>query len=135
MHSFATGWGDSLRNLARRLVPFLAHPSLHLVTGAAILLLDFWTGPLLMFPILFVVPVALSALFSSTVLAYVLAAALPLGRLAIALLVDLRDTPGVNVLNALIRLVVLVLLAFVLSRVVRQREELKTLRGRLPICM
>ena len=104
-------------------------------TGVGILLLDYWTGPRLMFPILFVIPVALSAWFCSVRLAYALAVLLPIGRFFIAAFVDLPNDIIFDAANGLIRIVVLCFLVFLLARVVRQERQIKVLHGLLPICM
>jgi hypothetical protein len=124
-----------LRVLSRFLTPFLTRHSTHIVTGIGILLLDLWTSPLLMFPILFVLPVVLSAWFCSARLAYVLAVLLPLGRFLIATFVDAPGSIAANTANALIEVVVLSLLAFLVAHTARLSREIKVLRGRLPICM
>src|ERR1017187_3452614 len=73
--------GNPRRGLWRhRLGWLLARPATHLFTGLAILALDYCTPPTLMFPILFVIPVGLSARWCNTRLAYALAALLSLGR-------------------------------------------------------
>ena len=81
-------------------------------TGVGILLLDYWTGPRLMFPILFVIPVALSAWFCSVRLSYALAVLLPIGRFFIAAFVDLPNDTIFDAANGLIRIVVLCFLVF-----------------------
>ena len=63
----------------RFLLMLLARPLTYVVMGAGILLLDLFTGPMLKFPILFVLPVALAAWFCNARLAYLLAGLLPLG--------------------------------------------------------
>ena len=121
--------------LARYLTPLLTRHATHIVTGVVILQLDLVTSPLLMFPILFVLPVALSAWFCSPRLAYVLAVLLPLGRAVIATFADLAPSVAATGANALIRIAVLSSLAFLVAKVARQSRELRVLRGLLPICM
>jgi len=70
----------------------LSRSSTFVVLGAAILLIDLFTGPLLQFPIFFVIPVTLSAWFCSPRLAYALAVLLPVGRLFIAVYLDLPSS-------------------------------------------
>jgi hypothetical protein len=103
--------------------------------GIGILLLDLFTPRSLKFPILFVLPVALSAWFCSTRLAYVLAVLLPFGRFLIATFMEVPADVAPNIANALIRVGVLGLLAFLIAQTVRQSREIKVLRGHLPICM
>lgn len=105
--------------------PALSRAPTYLAIGVAILLLDFLTGPFLLFPILFVIPVALAAWFHSPRLAYALAILLPLGRLLIAVFVDVPAPLVYSVANALIRVVVLLFLAFLVSRTARQTKELE----------
>lgn len=122
-----------------RTLSVLARPWLHALAGAGVLGIDFATGKYVMFPILFVVPVMLAAWFSAKRTAYALAVVLPLGRLAIASLFDKPDPFVFLALNALIRMAVLGLLAYLVARTARQTKELaqrvKQLEGILPICM
>lgn len=103
----------------------LAHPAACVALGAAILLLDLLTGRFLMFPILFVIPVVLPAWFGQRRLACALAVALPLGRLAIAALVEKPSGAGFAVANAAVRIAVLVLVALLVDRVARLTAELR----------
>ena len=122
-----------------RTLSVLARPWLHALAGAGVLGIDYATGKYVMFPILFVVPVMLAAWFSAKRTAYALAVVLPLGRLAIASLFDKPDPFVFLATNALIRMAVLGLLAFLVARTARQTKELarrvKQLEGILPICM
>ena len=122
-----------------RMLIALARPWLHVLTGGGVLLIDYATGKYVMFPILFVIPVMLAAWFSAKRTAYVLAVVLPLGRLAIASLFDKPDPFVFLALNALIRMAVLGLLAYLVARTARQTKELAQrvmqLEGILPICM
>jgi len=131
----ATTFGAGFRVLTGWLTRLLAYHATHIVMGMGILLLDLWTGPLLRFPILFVLPVVLSAWFCSPRLAYVLAALLPFGRFLIAIFVDAPASIAAESFNALLRVAVLALLAFLVALTARQSREIKVLRGRLAICM
>ena len=119
----------------RFLLMLLARPLTYVVMGAGILLLDLFTGPVLKFPILFVLPVALSAWFCNVRLAYTLAGSLPLGTFLIGYYMDAPTDIAAIVINMLIRMFVLGLLAFFAATVVRLNRLVKVLRGRLPICM
>lgn len=94
----------------------LARPWSHVAVGAVILGLDLATGPDLLFPILFVVPVSLAAWCSDPRLAFALAAALPVGRSLIAHFVDRPHEDAYIVANAAIRIGVLEFLAFLVAR-------------------
>jgi hypothetical protein len=93
--------------------------------GVAILLLDLLTGPFLLFPILFVIPVSLAAWYCSAPLAKAMAFLLPLGRFAIAVVVDTPGPVAFAVANALIRAAVLLFIAMLVSRTARQTRELE----------
>jgi hypothetical protein len=135
MSNSPTAFGARLRVLTRCLTPLLTRRATHIVMGLGILALDLLTPPSLMFPILFVLPVALSALFCSTRLAYALAVLLPLGRFLIATFVEAPGSIAAKTANALVRVAVLSLLAFLVGHTARQNREIKVLRGQLPICM
>ena len=83
------------------------------------------TGPFLQFPILFVVPVGLAAWYCGPRTAYTLAVLLPMGRLAIAVWVDHPSPSFYTIANALVRMVVLILFAYLISRTAKQTRELK----------
>jgi hypothetical protein len=103
----------------------LVRPWVHPVMGIGILLLDLLTGPHLLFPILFVLPVALSAWFCSARMAYTLAVLLPAGRLLIAVFIEQPFPLPHVILNMLIRVGVLWFLAFLVVRNARLTKELQ----------
>jgi len=107
----------------------------HALAGSLIWLLDLLTGRLLLFPILFVAPVSLSAWFCSARVAYVLAVLLPLGRLVIAGVVE-KPLPLAYALgNMLIRVVVLAWMAYFVARTARQTRQLEErLSGLVTLC-
>ena len=111
--------------LKRFVLSALSRTSTYPIIGLAILLLDLGTGPFLLFPILFVIPVALAAWFCSARLAYTLAFLLPLGRFFIAAFVDMPYPLVYIVANAFIRIAVLAFMAFLVSRTARQTKELE----------
>jgi hypothetical protein len=122
-------------HVPRWLALALAQPSTYVLLGLGILLLDLLTGPLLLFPILFVLPVSLSAWFYSTRWAYVLAVLLPLGRSLIAIFVDTPSSLIYIAVNALIRVAVLAFLALLVSRTARLTRELQDrVTGLVTIC-
>ncbi len=103
--------------------------------GLAVLLFDLVTGRFLLFPILFVLPVSLSAWFSSTRWAYALAVLLPVGRLLIAVFVDTPSPVIFSVANAFVRVGVLVFLAFLIGRTARQTKALQErVAGLVTVC-
>jgi hypothetical protein len=109
----------------RLIRPALSRSWTSVVLGIGVLLLDLLTGPFLQFPILFVIPVGLSAWYSSARLAYALAVLLPFGRLLIATFVE-HASPFVYIeANCLVRIAVLILITFLVSRTARQTKELQ----------
>jgi hypothetical protein len=103
----------------------LSHVWAYPAMGLAILLLDLVTGPYLLFPIFFVIPVALAAWFYSPRLAYALGFLLPVGRLFIAMNVDVTSPFPYMIVNALIRVGLLLFIAFLVSRTARLTKELE----------
>jgi hypothetical protein len=107
-----------------------------------ILFLDWVTGPYLMFPVLFVIPVALAAWYCSHRLTYALAVLLPLGLFLMDAFWELfRELPIPLVYAAasgLIRIAVLGFIAFLALRAREAallQERVNVLEGLLPICM
>ncbi len=121
------------------LLSLLPRPWIYVLMGLAVLEFDLLTGRFLMFPILFVIPVMLSAWFVTVRHAFALAIFLPLGRLYIAIFFHHPAPPLFLEMNALIRIGVLSLLAYLVARTARQTKELqhevKELEGILNICM
>jgi len=122
---------DAGRNWAARL---FARPVTHAIIGALILAVDSRSGPFLLIPNVFALPVALAAWLSSTRWAYTLAVVLPVARLFVA---EVR--PGSTLLldvgNAAIRVGVLVAVAFLVGRVAKQAAELeKRFTGLVTMC-
>lgn len=97
----------------------------YVLLGAAILALDLFTGRFLQFPILFVIPVALSAWYRSARVAYSMAVLLPAGRLLIAILVDVPSPVAFSLANCFVRIFVLGSLAFLVDRTARQTRQLE----------
>ncbi len=102
-----------------------SRPSTYIAMGAGILLLDLFTGKYLLFPILFVIPVVLSAWYCGARLAYALAILLPVGRFFIAALYDLPSPLVFIAANALVRIAVLVLIVYLVRKLVGQTRALE----------
>lgn len=113
----------------------LARPWVHIGLGILILLADIQTGSFLLFPILFVIPVTLCGWYCNVRLAYALAILLPIGRSLIAAFIDHPHPLPFIVANALIRIVVLLFLAFFVVRTARQNKELQQrVNGLVTMC-
>jgi hypothetical protein len=102
------------------------------------LLLDFSVGPYIAFPITYIIPVAVSAWFCRPLYAYFLAVIQPLMRLTFPFSWHAPWTITDAVINTTIRVIVLMLLAYLITRTARQTRELarrvNLLEGILPIC-
>jgi hypothetical protein len=104
---------------------WLCHPATYLLMALIIVGVDIISGPLIRFPVLFVVPVALSGWYYRASWSYSLAVLLPLVRM---LLLESGDTSALDVyviINALVRVVVLVFMAYLVARTARQTRELR----------
>ena len=106
-------------------VQLRTHAATYVAMGALILLLDLLTGRYLMFPILFVVPVVLSAWYCSARLSYLLAVLLPIGRLLIAAGAETPSPLEYIVANALTRIFVLVLITYLVTRTLILTRQLE----------
>ncbi len=122
--------------VTNRLSLALARPWTYILMGGAILWLDVQTGPYLLFPILFVVPVTLTAWFYSARLAYLLALFLPVGRIIILTYETTEQVdPAYLLANACIRMGVLLFLAFLVARTSALTKALKErITGLVTIC-
>ena len=107
--------------------------------GAATVALDHLTGPYIRFPILFLLPVMLAAWYDGRRWGWGLAIALPLIQEALIMAVWTHQVAVIEtIINALVRITVLSLVAFLVDRTAKHERELetevKTLKGILPIC-
>jgi hypothetical protein len=103
----------------------------------AVLSVDYITGPFIQFPLLFIAPVALASWFHARRWGMALAVALPIAHV----IIPLAHIPPWSLLdvgiNAAIRLTVLVLFAILTDYAAQRQklaEEVRVLRGLLPIC-
>ena len=115
-------------------VRFLGLPQTQIGLAAILLAIDFVSGPLVQFPIAFIIPVVLAAQFSNSRLSYVLAVIQPLVRFAFVFIWDAAPNLTLSIVNAVIRVAVLLTIAFFINRTVRLAQEVKRLEGLLPIC-
>ena len=114
-------------------------PVVWLSLSALLLALDYATGPVIRFPVLLLVPVMLVAWFHARRWALVLAVVLSLPRIYLNMVWATEIGYAELGINAAVRMVLFVLVALMISVVVRQKRELErevaVLRGILPICM
>ena len=113
----------------------LSLPTTYVLMGLVILWLDYVSGPYLLFPILFVAPVALSAWFYSPRWGLALAIVLPIGRAVIAEFVDKPWPLGYTLVNTAIRILVLGFLAYFIGRSAEQSRALQAkVSGFITMC-
>ena len=107
------------------------------IFSAIILFVDFITGRDIRVSTLFVFPVALSAWTNHKYLAYILAVLLPCIRLLFFIPWGQIENIFIGYVNAFIRIVMLLLVAFLADQarnVGKLKKQLKILEGILPIC-
>ena len=112
------------------------HPALWIGMAAAILTVDFFTGPFVQVAILFVLPVALATWGQGKHWGFVVAVALPLARLPVFFLFwHVPSSWTLEFVDTAIDVVVLLGMAQIIDHVARQRREILVLEGMLPICV
>jgi hypothetical protein len=116
----------------------LQNPAASIGLAILCLVIDFFMGPYIIFPVAFIAPVVISAWFCRPAYAYSLAVIQPLIRLGFAFGWQPPWSVTVSIINTIIRIVVLALFAYLVSRTARQTRELakrvNLLEGILPIC-
>jgi len=113
--------------------------AVQLSLAAFLLVADYACGPVISFPIFFVIPVVLAAWSGNTRTAFALAFGQPLIRFAFRFLwVDVPWSATTSAVNLVIRISLLTLIAYLVCRTAKQTRELarevKLLEGILPIC-
>ena len=103
--------------------------------GAVILALVYLTGPNVAVSYLFLVPVALAAHFHGRFWGIALGLVLPLIQFCFRFAWDNPLSVTDSLLNAAIRIFILVGAAVLIDRVTRQAREIRMLQGILPVCM
>jgi len=116
----------------------LVHVAIWLGLSVATLVADYFIGPQIQFPALFVIPVSLAAWYSGALWGLLLALALPLCRLYLVSVADAPWSPLESSINAAIRIVVLGAFAWLVDRTARQSAALARrvglLEGLYPLC-
>lgn len=105
---------------------------------ALILAGDYLTGPLVLFPIFYLIPIVLVAWHNGRRWGLVFALAMPLVRVCFSMIWPVPWSLSALAINTIIRIVVLAGFAILVDLVARQRRklenEIQMLRGILPIC-
>lgn len=105
-----------------------------LLASLFIVVIDFVTPPALMVSIFFIIPVLLVAWHNGFRWAAGLSIALPLARYLIGSLLESLWAVEFHLINAIDRIVVLLVVSYVVSRLSESVKHIRTLEGMLPIC-
>jgi len=115
-----------------------AVPIVSLVGAGIIIGVDYVVASYIQFPVLFLFPVMFAAWYGGRSWGFVFAVTLPLSRLYFSTVWSFPESLVVSMTNAVIRISVFILVAFLADRVASQTRELqrevKKLEGLLPIC-
>jgi hypothetical protein len=109
-------------------------PVIWVVLAMVILVADYLTGPLVSLFILFVIPVGLAARVSGRRWGVGLGVLIPLAHVCFTFVWKPPWTEKDSVINAGVRMAVLVAVAVVIDLITRQAREIRALRGLLPVC-
>ena len=111
---------------------------LWVILAVLIWFIDYQTGPFIQFPFLYILPVLFSTWYNGIRWGLGFATVLPMGRLYFNTIWSIPWTMVDGTINAVIRISVLSLLAFLVHKVAVQtkakEKEVKLLEGLLPIC-
>lgn len=105
-----------------------------IIAAAAILLLDYVTGPSIQFPILFVIPVALATTTHGPRAGVGAAVVLPLLRLSFFLSWALPSSWILKAIDTAVDVAILIGLSLLLDKILQQQRAIRVLQGMLPIC-
>ncbi len=104
----------------------------------AVLVLDYWTGPHIQFPLILALPVMAAAWFNGFRWGLFFALLVTAASIAFLVLWEMDWSYGEFIANGFIRLAAFVLYAYLVDLIARQNRELqkeiKILQGILPIC-
>jgi hypothetical protein len=103
-----------------------------------VLVIDFYTGKNIRFPILYIIPVGIAAWYNQKTVAYSLAVLLSLARFGFHIPWQETDSLSSASINTGVRIFALVLYAYLVDRTSWQtrvlKKRVKLLEGILPIC-
>ena len=105
-----------------------------MLLAVGILGLDYLSGPLLQFPILFVLPVVLATWGDGRAWGVAVAIGLPLARLTFAAQWWAPELLPLEILDHAIDMMILTGFALVAHRYILQERKIRVLQGLLPIC-
>jgi hypothetical protein len=108
-----------------------------ILLSIGVIVLDYLAGPFIYFPIFFLFPIVLATWFNGLRWGLVFACCLSLIRIFFVLIWPAPWSMIESIINAASRLIIFSLTVLLVDREVRRRtllEEVKILRGLLPIC-
>lgn len=127
----------ALSRLSERLSRAISKPVHWLTMSVVCLVIDYWLGPEIQFPLVYLLPVSLASWYGGISWGMTLAVMLPLFRLYFTTIWVPASTSAESVINAAIRIAVFVTFAWLVSRTSRQMRELRhlpLLEGMLGVC-
>jgi hypothetical protein len=104
------------------------------IAAAAILVLDYTTGPFVQFPVLFVLPVALATITHGLRIGVLVAIVLPLVRLSFFLKWGLPSSWVLETIDTAVDVAILIGFSLLVYRLREQQRAIRVLQGMLPIC-
>ncbi len=107
------------------------------LSALLVMVLDYFSGPFIQLPILFLGPVTLAAWYSGRCWGMGMAVILPLVRIAFSAFWPVPWTVTTAILNGLIQMATLAAFAFLVDQAAQKKAlyaEVQMLRGILPIC-
>jgi glucose-6-phosphate-specific signal transduction histidine kinase len=108
-----------------------------ILLSIGVIVLDYLTGPFVYFPIFFLFPIVLATWFNGLRWGFVFACCLSIVRLFFSFVWSAPWSMLETLVNTTIRLIIFSLTVLLVDREVKRRallEEVKILRGLLPIC-
>ncbi len=114
--------------------PFKARAIHWIVLSAAILAVDYATGPFIQFPILFVFVVALATAAHGRRIGVIIATLLPVLRVTFFLRWTLPASWPLEIIDTAVDMAILAATSVLIDKMLRQERELQVLEGLLPIC-
>ena len=106
----------------------------YVAIAAILLLIEYASGVLIMFPIPFVIPVILASWFCAPYIGYIFAVGMTVIKLSFNFFWNNQLALEPEIINAVIMVIVLLFIAYITGRAVRLTHEARLLHGILPIC-
>jgi hypothetical protein len=105
-----------------------------LLFSLSVLAIDFFTGPLIRFSVVFMLPIIVCAWFCGPFKSIIIAVTMPLANLILLLNQPKPWSFNESIINTAITILTLSLIAYLISYVRMQQDRINLLQGILPIC-